>query len=668
MQHLFQSSFLQALGYAIANSLWQTALVWLIYMSASGLLPLRSAAKYRLAVAAQVTGFLWFIFTFQFYYQQYNNAWQTAGTTQVSQQVQQLVSTNTDLYSRLIHWMVKGEQLLPYISMAYLLLMLVLCIRWIMGYRQTQLIRSNGLQKMPAEWRLFVKKIAARLSIKKEVRIYLSNTISSPLTVGFWKPVILIPVASINHLSTDQLEAVLLHELAHIKRFDYLVNIILSVVEISLFFNPFTQLLSKAIHKERENSCDDWVLQFKYDASVYAEALLRIACLQTLPALAMAATGGKKNELLVRVKRMIDQKENRFSYRRQLLALLIMTGILSSIAWLTPMKPHTENTAVTQSGSTPAQQLLQKKKQAVTEAAQPMAVSVDNPLFNPVFFLSKPLKEEMRKNIASAQKEIEETFVGTDAEHPGFVTSFTPVITDALELASREIGKQLPDWDKNIAAMELAKTTLSNTLRSADTAMANFSMKNKFKEDISTALKNIDGEITKAKQDMDRSKKDNVLINQEKTRQEIEQAIGAIDELKKMGFDKLIINSLRTSEKAMNEVLQPRKRVKAPPVLKTEEAMEKMQISEPAILPKQKMDDEEIKDTPSEDVITVPFAFTPRLVSLDDKKRIKIDAATLMKLKVLLWKRASELGIRIQPPAKKDTPDKAEEKLVIFFQ
>ena len=62
MQHLFQSSFLQALGYAIANSLWQTALVWLIYISASRLLSMSAASKYRLAVAAQVTGFVWFVF------------------------------------------------------------------------------------------------------------------------------------------------------------------------------------------------------------------------------------------------------------------------------------------------------------------------------------------------------------------------------------------------------------------------------------------------------------------------------------------------------------------------------------------------------------------------------------------------------------------------------
>jgi bla regulator protein BlaR1 len=306
MQQLFQSAFLQSLGYAIANSLWQTALVWLVYMCITTIGPVSAAVKYRFAVAAQVIGFVWFIITFQFYYTQYSHALQTVPA--VPQNIQAILSSNTDFSSRLINWMVKGEQLLPYVSMAYLLLMVFLCVRWMLGYRQTQIIRNNGLQKMPAEWRLFVTRIAAQLNIKQKIKIFLSDTINTPMTIGFLKPVILIPVASINHLTTDQLEAVLLHELAHIKRYDYLVNIILSVVEISLFFNPFTQLLSKSIRKERENSCDDWVLQFQYDASVYAEALLRIACLQAAPVFAMAAAG-KKNELLTRVKRMIGEKK-----------------------------------------------------------------------------------------------------------------------------------------------------------------------------------------------------------------------------------------------------------------------------------------------------------------------------------------------------------------------
>lgn len=663
MQHLFQSSFLQALGYAIANSLWQTALVWLIYMSASRLLSMSAAAKYRLAVASQVTGFVWFVFTFQFYYQQYNTAWQSTANFEVVPQVQQEAVNNTGIFSQFIHWIANAELLLPYISMAYLLLMMVLCVRWMMGYQKTQLIRSNGLQKMPAEWRLFVKKIALQLSIKKEVRIFLSSTITSPLTIGFWKPVILIPVASINHLSTDQLEAVLLHELAHIKRYDYVVNILLSIVEISLFFNPFTQLLSKSIHKERENSCDDWVLQFKYDATVYAQALLRIASLQTIPAFAMAATG-KKNELLIRVKRMIEQKENRFSYRRQLLAFLIMTGILSSIAWLTPMKPHTANAQTTNVLSKPS---LFKKKQTATLPAEPILVTADNPLFNPVFFLSKPLKEEMRKSIAAAKKEIESAVSedATGATYTDMLSSLQPIVSNAMEIASQANLPELPDLNKELAAMEIAKTAMRKTVASADSTMAGFAFKNKFKEDITAAIKKMDVDMMRAKKDIERSRKEMKGYQQEKekAKKELEQALNSLSDLKQLGLDKLILNSLLISEKALNAAFETKTTV-----IQKKAESDVLPLPDENELPlKQKIDEalEKIEE-PSEDITYLP-AYTPLLISFNENKRVTIDAVTLIKLKTLLLKRSRELGVRFVPVVKKNKAGVGEEKIVIQF-
>ena len=540
--HLFQSSFLQALGYALANSLWQTALVWLIYMSVTGLISMSAAAKYRIAVTAQLTGFVWFLITFQFYYRQYNNAWEHSGVNQVSQQIQTIATSNTDFSSQLINWMVKGEQFLPYLSLAYLLLMTFLSMRWFLGYRQTQMIRNNGLQKIPAEWRLFVKKIASQLGIKKEIRIFLSENITTPLTIGFLKPVILIPIASINHLTTDQLEAILLHELAHIKRYDYLVNILLSVVEISLFFNPFTQLLSRHIGKERENSCDDWVLQFQYNASVYAEALLRIAYLQTSPSLAMAASGKKKNELLLRVKRMIDKRENRFSYRKQLLALLIVTGIISSIAWLNPIRQYGN-----QQSNISVQNIAQKKK-VQPYAIEPMAVSVDNPLFNPVFFLSKPLKEEMKRNIASAQKEIAETFASSASERAsGFIESIPPMVAGALKMAAAEMSAQKTDYEKKVAELEIAKLNLEKSFHTDSLFMAP-QMRAKIKEDISRSMKGMDTELKKAKLELERAIAMNaeVFFNKEKVQQDIRKAIESIEKLnEKNNLEKIVLNALK---------------------------------------------------------------------------------------------------------------------------
>jgi beta-lactamase regulating signal transducer with metallopeptidase domain len=510
MQHLFQSAFLQALGYAITNSLWQTALLWLVYMSVTGLVAMNAAAKYRLAVAAQVTGFVWFLVTYQFYYSNYNDALQHAGFLPAPRGVQAIISPDSSLLSGMINWMARSEQLLPYLSMAYLLLMALLCTRWLLGYRKTQMIRNSGLQKMPAEWRLFVNKIASQLAITKTIQVFLSNAVTTPLTIGFLKPVILVPLASINHLTTDQLEAVLLHELAHIKRYDYLVNIVLSVVETALFFNPFTQLLRKTICKERENSCDDWVLQFQYKATVYAEALLRIAYLQSTPAFAMAAAG-KKNELLQRVKRIIGQKESRFGYRRQLLAFLLVTTILISIAWFNPLSAPSQNKTVF---ATESKMLLKNTQYGAAEAIE---VKPDNPLFTPVFFSPKPVQAEMKKSMVLAHKEI------------------------TRMQADRAPFRKRPDTDTVLLPPKM-------TLR--------------LPGQIKSSLPKMDIDIQPAQIDLPRVVTMNADFdfNKDEMRNSMVEAMQAMEELKKAGLDKWVLDALKMSASMMNDKRQPEKR------------------------------------------------------------------------------------------------------------
>ncbi len=276
MQTALHSPFLQALGYAIANSLWQMALLWILFTFLNSIIKPGAANKFRLAFLAQLTGFIWFMITLQFYFSKCaaDTAWQQSSSVSFI-----FPASDNSIASVILNILIKGEQLLPFLSFAYLLLLLILLVRWTSQYYRTQFIRFNGLLEIDERWKQFIQDAAAKLNIRNSIEIYVSELINSPLTIGFVKPVILVPIASINHLSVSQLEAVLLHELAHIKRYDYILNIFISVIETSLFFNPFTQLISKTIRTERENSCDDWVLQFQYNPAMYAEALLQIAYL-----------------------------------------------------------------------------------------------------------------------------------------------------------------------------------------------------------------------------------------------------------------------------------------------------------------------------------------------------------------------------------------------------
>ncbi len=659
MQYLFQSVFLKSLGYAIANSLWQTALVWLCYTIFAQLPGMSSARKYRLAVITQVAGFVWFLFTFRFYYQQYANSWSPAADSTHTGNTPIISAANTT--TGIVNWLFKLEMLLPYVSFAYLLLIGFLAIRWALGYQRTQLIRNRGLEKMPVQWRLFVQRTAEQLGIRKKVWIYLSETINSPLTIGFWKPVILVPLASINHLSTAQMEAVLLHELAHIKRADYLVNIILSVIEIALFFNPFTQLIRKSIHKERENSCDDWVLQFQYEAADYAEALLRIACLQQTPVFAMTAAG-KKNELLTRVKRMIGEKQERFNYRRQLMALLIMTGILSSVAWLTPVKSSTQ---IIPAKKTAAVQKPLRKAVAVSEIEEPMSVKVDNPLFNPVFFLSKPLKAEISKNLADAKKEMEQDIEKESAEVPELVNeSLAPLISGALDVAAGSLmSKQKVEADTDPFTMmgALALKQVADSLQKKKTFLPKEIMGKQEKEKMHADLKKAQNEMVSALKEMEFNTAD-----KKKLKQDMVLGLQTLDQLKKIGLEKIILQSLDAVKYSFDEPAEkniPRK-TKMPPAdteRKQEKDLNKEETNETQFYKRKEQDTDGSEQDLSETTRVRPVKL--RLIDLKpviDSIARSNDPLAMQKIKVLLRKQFEMLRkvrVSYQPALLKSKSD-----------
>jgi beta-lactamase regulating signal transducer with metallopeptidase domain len=430
MQTFLQSAFLQALGYAIANSLWQVAFLWLVVVLINNIGRLSSSKRYFVGVVAEFAAFIWFLCTLQFYYSRCRDALSEISSTAPisSDHAYVFEPTINNFSSAVLYFSVKGEQLLPYLSIAYLGMLFFLVIRLSRTFYLTQQIRKEGLQKPDVELRLFVKRTATYLGIKKEVKIYFSDFIKSPLTLGFLKPLILVPVASINHLTTDQLEALLLHELAHIKRADYLINILQSVIQTLLFFNPFVQLLGQLTKKERENSCDDWVLQFQYNPVMYAEALLRIACISA-KCFAMNAAGNK-NDLLSRVKRMLNQQEKSYSYRNQVFALMLITIMLSCAAWFNPSVKYNIT--------------ANKASETHNIVIEPLSASVDNPLFSPIYFLSKPIQQELDKAINTANDKVEETASPVVAKTASnILTRVAPIALEKLQNLKIDIDTEV---------------------------------------------------------------------------------------------------------------------------------------------------------------------------------------------------------------------------------
>lgn len=152
-------------------------------------------------------------------------------------------------------------------------------------------------------WQVITDRLRDTLAIKQTVRLLESPAVSSLCTMGHWRPVILLPLGLLTQLPREQLEALLLHELAHIRRHDYLVNLLQSVFRHLLFFNPAVLWICRRIDQERENACDDIAITYCGNPKQFAAGLASIAEIN-LRQNAVLAARGRKNLLLARIQRL----------------------------------------------------------------------------------------------------------------------------------------------------------------------------------------------------------------------------------------------------------------------------------------------------------------------------------------------------------------------------
>jgi beta-lactamase regulating signal transducer with metallopeptidase domain len=150
-------------------------------------------------------------------------------------------------------------------------------IKFTGGVILTYRVKQSKGNICPQAWLSRFEQMVLALGIKQKVKLYESSKVSLPIVIGYFRPVILVPIGTFAQLPFDQIEMVILHELAHIRRADYLVNLIQSFIEILLFFNPFVWWISSVIRVERENCCDDLALGMNQQPASLAKALVNLS-------------------------------------------------------------------------------------------------------------------------------------------------------------------------------------------------------------------------------------------------------------------------------------------------------------------------------------------------------------------------------------------------------
>jgi GWxTD domain-containing protein len=185
------------------------------------------------------------------------------------------------------------------LSMVWLCGVMLLSLRTVGGWVYLRLlIRRATVRDWPE-----MATLCARMGVRRGVELRTTGRVDSPFTAGFWRPVIVMPVATLAGLPADQLEAVLLHELAHIRRHDYLAEWMLQVIETVLFYHPAIWWMSSMMRRERERACDDMAIASGVERGCYAEALVRLEEMRV----PMGANGWAGSDLRGRVMRVLGR-------------------------------------------------------------------------------------------------------------------------------------------------------------------------------------------------------------------------------------------------------------------------------------------------------------------------------------------------------------------------
>jgi bla regulator protein BlaR1 len=332
--NFLSEEWIYALGWTVIHSLWQAGLV--AFVMALVLLKMQTkSAKWRYLMAnlSLLTVFLLAAANFCRLY--LNKASEVASISEgalVSAKSEWILFFSEPTWTE--QFIAYFNEHLPIIVVVWLSGMAFFVLRLIGGYAYVQRLKTYQVQALPQRWQELLNDLTQRVSLNKNVRLLESMQVGVPMVIGFFKPVILMPVGAVNQLRPEEVEAILAHELGHILRHDFLLNIIQSIIETLFYFNPAVWWISANIRTERENCCDDIAIQICGSSLSYVKALVRLQEMNhRAPALAMLFPG-KKNQLLNRARRLLNQPQNRSNIMEKLTATLMLLAavVLLSIS------------------------------------------------------------------------------------------------------------------------------------------------------------------------------------------------------------------------------------------------------------------------------------------------------------------------------------------------
>ena len=321
---LLPPDLIQRFAGSLLHFIWEGALLAMVAAIVLRLLSDHSPKwRYTAAVVALFTMLVAPILTLMFY----------ARTGEMTKRILQGFSGNMKFSASSAAQTALTATWTQWIVLVWFAGVLLCTVRLISGWYIARSLTTVGASRASSPIQREFEEIRNRLALTKPVQLLLTLRIDTPVAVGWLRPVVLLPFCAVTGLNEDHLRAVLAHELAHIRRHDFLVNILQRSVESVLFYHPAVWWISSRIRSERELCCDDLAVQVCGNRSLYAQALIELEDVRgDVPSVAVAATGGV---LTRRIHRLLGYRVVNSDLQSAVSAMVFVAVWLWIGAWQT---------------------------------------------------------------------------------------------------------------------------------------------------------------------------------------------------------------------------------------------------------------------------------------------------------------------------------------------
>jgi len=327
-------TFLEIIPHAILNSIVLLGVLWMLYQLLISSFVIKASKLFVIATSIQFFATIcflinvFFVNTFNFFFVRSFNliAFPKFNVAQISNNFFPL-----------------SGNVLSILGIIYFVALIALVFRMFIQLTKLYSIKATSDFTVSEEWKKLLNDIPFELSAK--ISIGTSPLVESPIVFGYFEPIILLPISICTYLSVQDIKFILVHELAHILRNDFLVNLFTVIAKIILWFNPFNYLIDKEIQLQRELACDAFVLQHTNAPIAYSKALFQLAYQSNAQSFNFSLGAiQSQNELRYRIQILNKIKPN--LNKLNLIPMLFVTVLLSTLFFIPLDKPLNKHTPI----------------------------------------------------------------------------------------------------------------------------------------------------------------------------------------------------------------------------------------------------------------------------------------------------------------------------------